>query len=338
MVCVPTDIDLFAETKVICAAWLQTEAVSRAVELWAHVTTAADLRRAKDIVRDKRRAATEFFAYIAKPLETLTPLDVRDWHTALLDRGLKNSTVYVRLSHLSSFFEWLRRDPALGALVKVNPARMALPKAPKPYQNEKAKSLTDDELARLWRVVADEKDTGALIGLRDYAIFRLFMATGMRRSEILHLSGQEVAIKPTGLLLHTRVKGGDYSSRMVDDAESCFALLAYLEKTSRSNIIGSNRPLWLRHDRADKSGAAAMSSHAFDQRMKQYASRAGLAAFHLHQLRHTYARIVSEESGSITATQDALGHRNLSTTRVYVERIGIKRDPFSRAVAERIAR
>lgn len=332
-----TKIKSTAKINLIAGDLLPPEALLNAVELWAHVSTAPDLRRARDITRDKRRAAAEFFAATPKSLAAITPLDVRDWHHQLLERGLKSSTVYVRLAHLSSFFEWLRREPSLGALVKTNPARMALPRPPKPYQNEKAKSLTDDELTRLWGTLETEKNTGATVALRDYALFRLFLATGMRRSEILHLTGLEVAVKPNGLLLHTRVKGGDYSSRMVDDAQTCFALLAYLEKTNRDAIIGSPRPVWLRHDRADSKDESALSSHGFDKRMKHYARLAGLAHFHLHQLRHTYARIVSEESGSMTATQDALGHRNLATTRVYVERIGIKRDPFSRAVAERVA-
>lgn len=332
-----TEIDRRNETKLTVEESPPT-ALANAVELWAHVTTAPELRRAADIVRDKRRAALEFFAAARKPLVAVTPLDVREWHSGLLERGLKSSTVYVRVSHLSSFFEWLRRQPALGAALTINPARMALPKPPRSYQNEKAKALTDDELKRLWRVIEAEKDGGETVALRDYALFRLFMATGMRRSEILHLSGLDVTIAPNGLLLHTRVKGGDYASRMMEDAETCRALVAYLEKTERTHVIGSARPVWLRHDRAGKNEETMLSSHAFDKRMKRYAKLSGLAHFHLHQLRHTYARIVSEESGSLTATQDALGHRNLATTRLYVERIGIKRDQFSRAVAERAAR
>ena len=85
--CVPNEINLSAEPELTDdARRLQTVAVLCAVELRAHVTTAADLRRAKDIICDKQRAATEFFASIAKPLDTLTPLDVRDWHTRLLAR------------------------------------------------------------------------------------------------------------------------------------------------------------------------------------------------------------------------------------------------------------
>lgn len=60
-----------------------------------------------------------------------------------------------------------------------------------------------------------------------------------------------------------------------------------------------------------------------------------MGCVHLHQTRHTYARIVAEETGSMAATQDALDHANLSTTTVYVQRIALKRDLHSAAVARR---
>jgi site-specific recombinase XerC len=56
---------------------------------------------------------------------------------------------------------------------------------------------------------------------------------------------------------------------------------------------------------------------------------------HLHQTRHTFARIVAEETGSFVVTQDALEHQNLSTTTVYVQRIAVKKDLHSDAVARR---
>ena len=57
---------------------------------------------------------------------------------------------------------------------------------------------------------------------------------------------------------------------------------------------------------------------------------------HLHQTRHSFARIVAEETGSITDTQDALGHRNAATTRVYIQRIALKRDKVSEKVVGRL--
>jgi len=57
---------------------------------------------------------------------------------------------------------------------------------------------------------------------------------------------------------------------------------------------------------------------------------------HVHQLRHSFARILADEKGSLTAVQEALGHRNLVTTRVYVESIRVKPDRHSQAAAERL--
>jgi hypothetical protein len=51
-----------------------------------------------------------------------------------------------------------------------------------------------------------------------------------------------------------------------------------------------------------------------------------------------YARIIAEESGSITDTQDALGHRNAATTRIHVQRIAVKKDKYSDRITRRIQR
>jgi hypothetical protein len=44
---------------------------------------------------------------------------------------------------------------------------------------------------------------------------------------------------------------------------------------------------------------------------------------------------VSEVTGDITATQNALDHQNRSTTRVYVQRIAVKRDLYSNEISKR---
>ncbi len=67
-----------------------------------------------------------------------------------------------------------------------------------------------------------------------------------------------------------------------------------------------------------------------------YAREAGLGHIHLHQTRHTYARIVAEETGSFLEAQEALDHENQATTRVYVQRITVKADRHGRKVAGRM--
>ena len=64
------------------------------------------------------------------------------------------------------------------------------------------------------------------------------------------------------------------------------------------------------------------------------AREAGIGKIHLHQTRHTFARLVAKRSGSLSETQDALGHRHASTTRIYVESIAVKTDKYSQHILE----
>jgi integrase len=174
-----------------------------------------------------------------------------------------------------------------------------------------------------------------VVGKRDYALLLLFVTTGMRRQEVIGLRGSDVELRKDDLLIRCRVKGGDYVARSVEEPLVREALLDYLRACERSNTLSSGRPLWTRHDRAGRPGAP-LTSHAFAKNLKRYAREAGIERVHIHQTRHTFARLVSEETGSLTETQEALGHKNLATTRAYVQRIAVRRDRHSRRIAERL--
>jgi integrase/recombinase XerC len=307
-------------------------AIRNAVELWAGATTSEGIRR-NDLVRDKRQAVISFFEFINKHPADVAPMDVRKWLSSLEKKGLSPATIYQRACLLSSFYTWAMKDSELGLLIRSNPARLARPKAPKAYQTESAKSLTDDELDALISVVRRKAVSGDIVGKRDYAILLMFMASGKRRTEILSLRGRDLKVDKT-LIVNNRIKGGDYVRYEIADPAVKDALLDYLTEARRLNVFRNDAPLWTRHDYAGRPGAA-LSSHCFAKNMKRYARLAGVEGFHLHRTRHTFARIVSEETGSITATQEALDHRNPSTTRVYVQRIGIKRDRHSERISRR---
>src|SRR5205085_3096930 len=99
--------------------------------------------------------------------------------------------------------------------------------------------------------------------------------------------------------------------------------------------LRTNGPLWTRHDRAGRPGAP-LNSRSFANNLKAYGRSVGMDHLHLHQTRHTYARIVAEETGSFIETQEALDHENTATTRVYVQRITVKKDRHGRKVASRM--
>lgn len=307
-------------------------ALRGAVSLWASATTSDSERRA-DLLRDKQRIVLSFFSHTGKLPSEVEPADVQAWLRDLAEKGISAGTTYQHACLLSSFYSWAMRDPEVGQRVRRNPARLARPKAPKPYQTESVKALSDEEVGALVTAVRRRARDGDIVGKRDYALLLLYLATGLRRQEAIGLRGKDVHVGET-LVLEYRAKGGDYRGREVRDLRVKEALVDYLAAAGRLHALKTDAPLWTRHDRAGKPGEA-LTSHCFVKNLKKYAKEAGVEGFHLHRTRHTFARIVSEVTGDITATQNALDHQNRSTTRVYVQRIAVKRDLYSKEISKR---
>lgn len=323
--------------------------LDNSIQKWILKSTDQSLDRLADITRDKTRAVKSFFALIKKQPNQIASGDVVEWRQSLLERGLSERYIYANLSHLSSYFEFLMKTE-LSQFLKINPVRLSMPKPPKKYNSPKAKSLTDRELSKLWKYLEEKsQDEKNLIAVRDYAIFRLFTATGMRREEIINLGMPDIRIEDLQILIHARVKGGAYEWRVIYDEEVKAALERYLHLTKRKSLLGTKgRALWIRFDRAAKAARIdrkiddpfgpepRLSSHGFDRQIKKYAKEAGIGHFHIHQFRHTFARIVAEDSGSIIEAQEALGHKDLQTTQIYINRIKFKKDKYSRNVSARV--
>jgi site-specific recombinase XerD len=310
-------------------------ALRGAIQLWAGCSTTADSDRYEDLVRDKRSAVDDFFVFTGKHPADVVPSDTHAWREALEARNLKPNTVYSRVSRLSSFYRWMMKDPVLGQYIRINPALLARPKCPRPYQTGSTKSLTDEEMNRLLAGVKAKANGGSVAAKRDYALLLLYFLTGLRRRELISLRGNDVELKGKGLILKYRRKGGKYGAREVLDTEAVSALIEYLTVSDRINVLQSNRPLWTRHDRAGRAGAP-LSSHSFVKNLKAYADEVGIKQIHLHQTRHTFARIFSEDSGSMIETQDALDHEHLGTTKAYVQTIAVKKDKFSGSIRSRM--
>ncbi|MFZ4814290.1 MAG: tyrosine-type recombinase/integrase [Phototrophicaceae bacterium] len=327
-----------------------TPALVKAVEMWADARTTASSKRRHDLLRDKTNIllgdghdgnAAGFFVCLNKPVEQITPADVKFWQGYLEDMGLAPAGVYARISRVSSFYNWLMEDPTFKEMIKLNPAQMARPKAPKAYQSAKANALTDDDAGRLLQYVRDLAKGDDLSAKRDYALLRFFFATGKRRSEIVDLRWKDITLQKSSVILHTEEKGGLYRSTEIRDWGVFAALRAYLIASDRWDaltneaLLQPESPVWLRHDRAAK-GQEAVTSHGFVFMFKKYAKAVGLGDIHLHQTRHTVARMVGEQSGDLSEVQTVLGHQNIATTRVYLARVAVKKDRHSTRIAGRL--
>lgn len=309
--------------------------VGAVVESWLTRTVNSSLKRANDIRNDKSKSVFDFFDFCNKSAEQVLPSDVEEWRWFLKTQKLADGTVYNRISALSQFFEFLRNEAGMMKLIPINPAKVSLPKAQKPFQSESVKAFSNRELKKLIEVVENHAIKRKPVHLRDLAILQFYVATGKRRTEIISLRADSIEISEGRFFIRAKVKGGYFVNLELDDETTQSALLDYLEVTNRTGIIGKNEPLWLRHDKgAATDQQEGLTSHGFAKRIKLYALEAGMNNVRIHRLRHTFAKIVSEASESMADTQEALGHSNIKTTQIYVQRLAVKKDKFSKSIRE----
>ncbi len=333
-------------------------ALLRTADLWANATTDPTSSRRRDLIRDKTNMLLGFFEFVGKSPAAVTPEDVRAWQEHLESEGLKPATVYAAISRVSSFYTWALEEPELARQIKANPVNLARPKAPKPYQSESTKALSDEDLTALLDAIRAKFTSDDLmvqvVARRDYALLLFYLLSGLRRSEIIRLRWGDLKLRRDGsIVLETRVKGGTYLSTELRDPNAKAALLDYLRASGRLDRMTEQSPLWVAHDRAQttlpgkvkhnprkdktpRTPGQPLTAHSFARNLKDYARAAGLNHIHLHQTRHTFARLVSDEAGSLTDVQHALGHQNLATTKVYAQRVGLKKDRYSGAIARRL--
>jgi integrase len=311
------------------------KALNNAIFLWAGKTTRPETWDREDKLQDKIAVVRRFFTFAEKHPGEVTPGDVERWRQHLAEQGQKSATIYARISRLSSFYKWLLANPQLQSFIASNPVAQARPRCPYPYQSESVKAWTDSETNTILAVVRTLAETGSIVGKRDYALLLFYLYTGLRRNEVMSLRGRDLEYKDGRLVIKYRRKGGKFTAREIGEPEVYQALKDYLEKAGRGEELKTWSSLWTRHDRAGKSGVP-LESRAFANNLKKYAKAAGVESVHVHQTRHTYARIVSEETGSFLETQEALDHENAATTRVYVQRITVKADKHSGRIAARL--
>ncbi len=322
-----------------------------AVEQWADDRTRADSKRRHDLLRDKYNAllgdgkdgtAAGFFVCIGEQPQDVTPEDVQRWQDYLKEVELSHASIYARVSRLASFYDWLAKHAERYPdwQTDANPAKLARPKAPKAYQSKKSKSLSDEDARTLLHHVREEAGKDNISAKRDYALLRFYFATGMRRSEIIDLRWHNLEFEKHRMIIHLENADGSYRTVYVTDGGVKNALFAYLRASERWDGLRNapdmrdSDPLWLRHDRAAK-GQQPVTSHGFVYMLKKYAKACGIGSIHVHQMRHTVARI-ARETGDINTVQALLGHQNIATTRAYVERVAGDSEEDDANISERL--
>jgi len=166
--------------------------------------------------------------------------------------------------------------------------------------------LTVDEVDRLL-AAPDEKKAA---GCRDRAMIEVLYATGLRVSELLKLSINDVNLVDGYVLAF----GKGSKERVVPIGRHAIEKVkAYLDGPRAAILKGREaRALFV------TPRGKGFSRMGFWKLLRRYARGAGIAKpLSPHKLRHSFATHLVERGADLRAVQAMLGHADLSTTQIY---------------------
>lgn len=153
-------------------------------------------------------------------------------------------------------------------------------------------------------------DATKAVGCRDRAMIEVLYATGLRVSELITLSVNDVNLVDGFVLAF----GKGRKERVVPLGRHAIdTLKAYLEGPRAAILKGRDaRALFV------TPRGKGFSRMGFWKLLRRYARGVGIAkALSPHKLRHSFATHLVERGADLRAVQAMLGHADLSTTQIY---------------------
>jgi integrase len=255
-------------------------------------------------------------------LRDLSTTDVQRLYTALRERVSESTThhVHVALGKLLS-------DAVEDGLLARNPVQR-LKKDRRPTTGKRAEM-------QVWSEAQVHAFLAAAEGDRLYALWRLALATGMRRGELLGLRWEDVDLDAGRLAVRRNLVAVDYDAvegepksgrpRTVALGPDTVAVLRAHERRQRATVVPaeeapSERMMWgeawidtgLVFTRED---GTALHPQSLRHQLARLAKAAGVPVIRVHDLRHTAATHLLARGVPVKVVQEMLGHASATITQ-----------------------
>ena len=250
-----------------------------------------DRRTAVDYLSDIR----QFRATCQKPWREVTMHDIDAFVNQQRANGLKSATVRRRVAALKTFFDFLAEES--DDLSWPNPVRFKRHAGKR--ERHLPRDLRDKDVQRVWNVIASA---------RDRAWFALMVRCGLRVGEVVSLKVDDLLNQPGGEQAgRLRVCGKGRKERVVWLTTDTYAVLEswLLERPQNDNghvfLNERGRPL---------------SASGIEWLLHGYGKQVDINLTP-HQLRHTFARQLTEAGMPVTSLGKLMGHAQITTTQIY---------------------
>jgi integrase/recombinase XerD len=252
--------------------------------------------------RHDLRLVEQFLETRMIELSSASSIDLIDYFSYRLDskKEYKNASTARQMSALRRYYQYLCREK----IREDDPsAKLDSPKIIKPLP----KSLSESEVDAL----LSSPDLSENVQFRDKAMLELLYATGLRVSELVGLSMEEINIQQ-GVV---RVTGKGNKTRLVPlGEEAVYWIERYIDEARPELLNGHSSDVLFPSRRGTE-----MVRQTFWHRIKFYAQVCGIdkEALSPHVLRHAFATHLLNYGADLRVVQMLLGHSDLSTTQIY---------------------
>lgn len=216
-----------------------------------------------------------------------------------VDQAYKPRSTARFLSGARGFYRYLLREK----LIAVDPTlQIDMPQLGKPLP----KSLSEEDVEALLAA----PDLSEPIGERDRAMLEVLYACGLRVTELVSLTLEQVNLRQ-GVL---RVMGKGSKERLVPMGEEAIVWVERYLRGARDELLaGRPSDVLFPSLRGEQ-----MTRQTFWHRIKHQAAVAGIGkALSPHTLRHAFATHLLNHGADLRVVQMLLGHSDLSTTQIY---------------------
>jgi integrase/recombinase XerD len=223
-------------------------------------------------------------------------LDHLGWR---VDNGYKPRSTARLLSGVRGFYRYLLREK----LIAVDPTlQVDMPQLGKPLP----KSLSEADVEALLAA----PDLSDAIGQRDRAMLEVLYACGLRVTELITLTLEQVNLRQ-GVL---RIMGKGSKERLVPMGEESIVWVERYMRDARHELLnGRPSDVLFPSQRGEQ-----MTRQTFWHRIKHQAKVAGIGkSLSPHTLRHAFATHLFNHGADLRVVQMLLGHSDLSTTQIY---------------------
>jgi len=231
---------------------------------------------------------------------TITAIDLQRYQAWLTDNHYKQTSKARMLSAIRQLFQYVHREK-----VRIDDpsALLISPKLPKRLP----KDLSEEQIESL----LEAPDSNDPLQLRDKAMLELLYATGLRVTELVSLTMENMSLRQ-GVV---RIIGKGNKERLVPIGENAIDWIENFLHEGRSTLLNEKSSDVVFPSKRGRQ----MTRQTFWHRIKHYSVIAGIDADLLspHVLRHAFATHLLNHGADLRVVQMLLGHSDLSTTQIY---------------------